>query len=192
ALFSYSLTELAELPSWVTQCEGLMIVEPGTQDDGRRLLEIRKKLISQGWFIAAPCTHQKACPLLTHSERDWCHDRCNWNPPEWILAIERYMPIRNGTLPYSYLMARKSVGTLSLQNGARITGDLQEFKGFAKQLVCRGGDREFIAWQRRDFKKEYPNILRGDLIQVDPDVKKKGNELRPELHQLVAGKGCLA
>ena len=45
AVFSYSLTELDGLPDWVLDCEALAIIEPGTNQDGRRLLAIRENLI---------------------------------------------------------------------------------------------------------------------------------------------------
>jgi hypothetical protein len=66
-VFSYSLTELSKLPAWTERCEALMILEPATQDDGRRLMTLRQQLIENGWHIAAPCTHQEPCPLLIHS-----------------------------------------------------------------------------------------------------------------------------
>lgn len=187
AVFSYSLTELDQLPNWVHACEGLMIVEPATQEDGRRLLKLRQELIDKGWEISAPCLHQNACPLLVHSERDWCHDRFAWDQPDWLRAVEQHMPIKNGTLPYSYLLVRKprkEDAAATLKNSSpgliRVTGDLQEFKGFAKQLICRDSEREFLSFQKKDFKKEYPHILRGDLLKISGETPKKGNELRPD------------
>jgi hypothetical protein len=189
AVFSYSFTELRTLPSWAEQCGGIFLVEPATKDDGRRLLKVRQDLISKGWHVVAPCTHQSVCPLLQESERDWCHDRAMWTPPAELLRLEQHMPIKNGTLPFSYLMLTKEKDqTQFSQPRARITGDLQEFKGFTKQLICRSSEREFLSWQKRDFKKQdYPKIARGDLITIKEDIEKKGNELRPKsIEDLVA------
>jgi hypothetical protein len=178
AVFSYSLTELKDLPEWTTQCGAILVIEPATQSDSRRLLTLRQKLIDLGWTIAAPCTHQKPCPMLTMSQTDWCHDRVAWEQPSWLKDIERFMPIKNGTLPYSYLMARKNHCRTTEPNVARLTGDLQEFKGFAKQMVCRNEDREFIAWQRKNFKKEYPAFERGLLVKISDLAEKTANEIR--------------
>jgi hypothetical protein len=71
-----------------------------------------------------------------------------------------------------------------------MTGDLQEFKGFGKQLICRGADREFVAWQKRDFKKGYPEIGRGDLVVVRKDLPMKAQELRPSSAEDVAILKC--
>ncbi|HWU42750.1 MAG TPA: small ribosomal subunit Rsm22 family protein, partial [Bdellovibrio sp.] len=75
ALFSYSLTELTELPAWAYDCEALFIVEPSTQQDGRKLLQLREHLLQKGFHVWAPCTHEAPCPLLSRSKNDWCHDR---------------------------------------------------------------------------------------------------------------------
>ncbi len=183
AVFSYSFTELKTLPSWAEQCGGILLVEPATKEDGRRLLKVRQDLINKGWYVAAPCTHQGMCPLID-SERDWCHDRATWQQPVELLRLEQHMPIKNGTLPFSYLMLTKNkptTSTSSHQMRARMTGDFQEFKGFGKQLICRGPEREFLSWQKRDFKKnDYPKIARGDLVTIKEDLEKKGNELRPK------------
>jgi hypothetical protein len=177
-VFSYSLTELAKLPEWALTADGLMIVEPSTRDDARRLQALRGAMISAGWYVWGPCTHSGSCPLLTSGERDWCHDRFHWEQPEWLQQIESYMPIRNGTLPCSWLMLRRDRPVTLPANAARFTGDLQEFKGFAKQLICRGEAREFVAWQKKDFKKSYPDFGRGALVGLRPGCPVKGNEIR--------------
>jgi hypothetical protein len=178
AVFSYSFTELERLPPWVDHCDGLMIVEPSTKDDSRRLQALRTELLEKGWHVWGPCTHAKLCPLLTHSERDWCHDRFTWQQPDWLKAIEQHMPIKNGTLPCSWLMMRRDKPRLETTNLARVTGDLQQFKGFAKQLICRGENREFVAWQKKHFKKSYPIIPRGELIALKDHLELKNNEVR--------------
>lgn len=180
AVFSYSLTELDSLPDWVKECEGILIVEPSTKSDSRRLQTLRSQLLAQGWYVWGPCTHSGGCPLLIHSERDWCHDRFQWTQPNWLKEIENQMPIKNGTLPCAWLMMRRDPPVESSRLRGRMTGDLQEFKGYAKQLICRGEEREFLAWQKKDFKKSYPQFGRGDLVMLAESIANKGDELRPK------------
>lgn len=45
----------------------VVIVEPGTPRDHRRILDARDLLIEHGFRIAAPCPHQGPCPV------EWCH-----------------------------------------------------------------------------------------------------------------------
>jgi ribosomal protein RSM22 (predicted rRNA methylase) len=71
---------LAELPEaaleplvqalWHASAQALVLVEPGTPEGFRRLARARSTLIAAGAHIAAPCTHEAACPL--HGA-DWCH-----------------------------------------------------------------------------------------------------------------------
>ncbi len=173
-VFSYVLTELEELPTWASNCEALMIVEPGTHQDGRKLMEIRKKLIDSGFFIWAPCTHQMACPLLTQSNKDWCHDRLHWNMPKWFEKIEQKLPIKNKTLAFSYLLAKKSQPPKN-ENHMRVVGDVLDERGKSKVMICRGEKREFLSWlHRKPFEKA---IYRGELLET-PQFEVKGNELR--------------
>lgn len=174
--FSYSLTELQQPPEGWNQFEALMILEPSTSDDGRKLLALREKLKAEGYSIWAPCTHQKACPLLNKSKHDWCHDRLTVDAPEWFEELENYLPMRNRTVTMSYLLARKKPVPASIRSYARLTGDSLEEKGKTRQLVCRGEEREFLTWMH---KSTTPQVLsRGDLVKLPENLEVKSNELR--------------
>lgn len=211
-LFSYSLTELPELPKWAFSLEQIIIIEPATQEDGRRLLGFRQQLLEKGFQILAPCTHQGTCPLLTQSKTDWCHDRIGFEAPEWFLEIENHLPIKNSNLTFSYLVAQKTAdrkaavknevtpktphqksGTHSqlanqisqghgdIENSPlwRIIGDPLEERGKTRQMVCRGENREFLAWLHRHGNPA--TFERGQLIEpsdFSPEYELKSNELR--------------
>lgn len=173
---SYSLTELQthSSPDFLRRFDSLMIVEPSTRDDSRRLLRFRQELIDGGYHIWAPCTHQGDCPLLTKSLTDWCHDRVHFDMPEWMLKIEQQLPMKNRTLTYSYLLASRRVGP-DLKNFARLTGDARGEKGKTRQMFCRGPEREFLAWLSRHG--EAPKHPRGELAAI-PEGEMKAHELR--------------
>ena len=176
AVFSYSLTELAEIPTWAKKMEALMILEPSTQQDGRKLLELRQKLIEAGFSLWAPCTHQGKCPLLTQSKTDWCHDRIHFQMPKWFEAFENHLPMKNRTLTTSYLLARKKPAPPRAPNLARTVGDIMKEKGKDRQMFCRGEEREFLAWlHKQGLRQEVP---RGVLIEIPEDAQKVSNELR--------------
>ncbi|QLY24884.1 small ribosomal subunit Rsm22 family protein [Bdellovibrio sp. KM01] len=174
ALFSYSLTELSDLPSWAYECEALMIAEPSTQQDGRKLMELRAKLLEKGFHVWAPCTHEGPCPLLTQSKTDWCHDRIHFDAPKWFLSMEEQLPMKNRTLTTSYLLMRKSKPEAIA--AARVVGDTLKEKGKDRQMICRGSDREFLAWMHK-FKIQQ-EIPRGTLIEIPEGLQKVSNELR--------------
>jgi hypothetical protein len=177
ALFSYSLTELSVLPEWAFSAEALMIIEPSTQTDGRKLLQLRSELIKRGYSIWAPCPHQGSCPLLAESKTDWCHDRIFFEPPEWFKAIEKDLPIKNTTLTMSYLLARKTQPPKV--PWARLVGDQLREKGKDRQLICSESKRQYFAWLHKEGP--VPQFYRGDRVLIGSDVQIKGNELRGSL-----------
>lgn len=172
--FSYVLTELTNIPKVAMNAEALIVIEPSTQEDGRKLMEVRQELINKGFHIWAPCTHQDKCPLLIQSKKDWCHDRIHLNMPEWFLNIEKNLKFKNKTVTFSYLLARKT--TRGAVATARVVGDMLEEKGKTKAMICRGEEREFLSWLHKD--KLDMEIHRGDLIDIDFPTIKKGPEVR--------------
>ncbi|NUM59136.1 MAG: hypothetical protein HUU56_10920 [Bdellovibrionaceae bacterium] len=184
-VFSYSLTEkeIGKTLSLLEKFNYLMIVEPSTQEDSRKLLEIRKKLIEKGYSIVAPCTHQLSCSLLEQSKRDWCHDRIHFEKPEWFSKIENHLPMRNDTLTFSYLLAYKTEErsrvlkkTIEIAGLARMTGDLQKEKGKTRQLICFNSERNFLTWIHKEITP--PDLKRGSLIKTPKNLKTVSNELR--------------
>lgn len=175
-LCSYSITELESLPPWMLQAQALMIVEPSTQQDGRSLMQTRQKLIEAGFSIWAPCTHQEVCPLLAQSKTDWCHDRVHLQQPSWMQEVETHLPMKNRTITWSYLLAKKALPPKSLSQGLRTVGDPLVQKGKTRQLICRGSDREFLAWM--DRHGEAQQIPRGVLMEAPTAAQKVSDELR--------------
>lgn len=193
---SFVRTELRQLPDDWLDFSALAIVEPSTAEDSRRLMQERQILVEKGYRIWAPCTHEGACPLLTHSERDWCHDRIHWDAPAWFLAVEKLLPMKNRTLTFSYLLAKKETAAPSrLKEFARLTGDMLVEKGKTRQSLCRSPEREFLSWFPQRMPKptkEIPelDLQRGYLVRLSPDLEKKSQEVRlksaSQLEQLPA------
>ncbi|HTB00599.1 MAG TPA: small ribosomal subunit Rsm22 family protein [Bradyrhizobium sp.] len=61
--------QLAEL-MWAKTRDTLLIVEPGTPAGYARIIAMRAQLIAAGAHVAAPCPHDRGCPLTAP---DWCH-----------------------------------------------------------------------------------------------------------------------
>lgn len=185
-VFSYVLTELVELPNWALESEALMILEPSTQQDGRKLLELREKLQAAGFHLWAPCPHQASCPLLHQSQRDWCHDRIQFGAPAWFSAFEKFLPMRNRTLTHSYLLARKTPPPVTEK--IRLVGDQLDEKGKTRILMCRGPEREFLSWFPQRMKEEL-SLYRGETLELTEALEKKSNELRLKSPQQIRPAG---
>lgn len=173
-IFSYSWNELPEEPPWFMKLDHIFIAEPSTSLHARRLMTLRQRLIDNGYFIWAPCTHHEACPLLTQSKSDWCHDRVHWEQPEWFQKIEHNLPIKNNTLTTSYIFASKESPNSDFFG--RIVGDELKEKGKTRWLFCRGKDREFLSHLARYGAP--PDWKRGDLLPAVIPHELKGQELR--------------
>lgn len=49
----------------------IVVVEPGTPQGFRRVLDARRQLVADGFEVLAPCPHSAACPM--EGTADWCH-----------------------------------------------------------------------------------------------------------------------
>lgn len=181
-IFSYSLTEIPNRNDLLNQLSYVVIIEPSTQTQGRRLSETRMFLIENDFEILAPCTHQGACPLLIHSHKDWCHDRILFKKPIWMDKIEKNLPFRNDSLTFSYLIAFKKGAmkpewrrSTPLIQG-RLTGDILLEKGKNKQLVCFDERRLFLTWMHKN--KINQTLPRGGKVEITEDLEIVANEAR--------------
>ena len=180
-LASYVFTELHHLPKEWLKYDNLILIEPSTREDARRLQAERPKLMEHGFEIWAPCPHQEDCPLLIHSDKDWCHDRLHFEAPLWFLEIEKLLPMKNRTLSFSYLVAKKKPSPVRASEGyVRLVGDTLEEKGKHRQSVCRGPAKEFLAWFPQRLKKgERIELERGSLAHVQTEkLELKSSEVR--------------
>ena len=173
-LFSYSLTELAKAPSWIRDCEALILVEPSTRQQSRRFLELRQNLIEEGFHVWAPCTHQQICPMLS-TQNDFCHDRILFEAPVWLTHLEEHLPLKNKSLTYSYLvLGRKPAPDFS--HWGRLVGDSLEENGKTRQMVCFGPERQFLTWMHR--KGPAQTLPRGLRVNRPTEFELKSNEIR--------------
>ncbi len=174
----YVLAELAEADAvraarelWAVTGGMLVLVEPGTPSGFARIRAARAALIEAGGHVAAPCTHDKHCPIegrsvgeaLSDSVRasdqkriDWCHffQRLP-RSRDHLIAKSAQVPFEDEA--YAYV----AVSRLPPPHraGARIVGPVAETKaGIAFPLCDESGLRtQFVA--RRD-KEIYRAVRR--------------------------------
>ncbi|MCI0351622.1 MAG: small ribosomal subunit Rsm22 family protein [Acidobacteriales bacterium] len=76
-VLSYSLGELGAgeplvRSAWAAVQVALAVVEPGTPRGFGTILDARRALLAAGGHVAAPCPHDRECPMVS-SKNDWCH-----------------------------------------------------------------------------------------------------------------------
>jgi ribosomal protein RSM22 (predicted rRNA methylase) len=162
---SYVLVELPEASAgatarhlWESAAHALVLVEPGTPAGFARIRAARAALIEAGAHVAAPCTHDNACPL---SGDDWCHFS------QRLPRSRDHMQAKGANVPfederYSYLVATRE----KIAKGARILAPpLQAKPGLTFKLCDETGLRtQFVA--ARD-KEQYRRVRKhswGDLF----------------------------
>jgi ribosomal protein RSM22 (predicted rRNA methylase) len=101
--------DLAKIPQvarelWRAANEMLVLIEPGTPEGFSRIRAARPALIEEGAHIAAPCTHDRDCPM---SGGDWCHFS------ERLARSRDHMMVKSASVPfederYSYLAVSRA------------------------------------------------------------------------------------
>ena len=147
-------------------------VEPALKAESRRLLEIRKHLISRiekansDLQILLPCLGHQACGAL-EKPGDWCHEEVTWWRPGYLKLIDEMASIDRKTLPFSYLVITKSKKSrLDILPGTQFKkisrlvspshneGSSQEF------FLCDESGKRKARWKTED------ELSRGDLISI--------------------------
>jgi ribosomal protein RSM22 (predicted rRNA methylase) len=170
---------LAELPQdraasvardlWQAARGALALIEPGTPDGFARVRSARAALIDAGAHVAAPCTHDRDCPLRSVGESrsdqnkvdDWCHFS------QRLARSRDHMLLKEATVPfederYSYVVVTRE----RMAHGARILAPPLETKpGLTFKLCDETGLRaQFVASRDKD---EYRRVRKhgwGDLF----------------------------
>lgn len=122
----------------------LVVIEPALRETSRFLLEVRDRLLEEkAAHLYAPCLHEHACPALAR-ERDWCHERLDWDLPGAIAQIDRAAGLQKGSLAFSYLTLRREALSLAdvLEQGpagwtaGRVVSDAMVEKGKRGCIAC--------------------------------------------------------
>jgi ribosomal protein RSM22 (predicted rRNA methylase) len=160
---SYVLAELPEASAsatarhlWAVTAQMLVLIEPGTPDGFARIRAARAALIAEGAHVAAPCTHDKACPL---SGDDWCHFSRR------LPRSRDHMLLKGATVPfederYSYVAVMREKAS----SGARILAPPLEAKpGLTFKLCDENGLRaKFVATRDKDEYRRVRKLGWGD------------------------------
>lgn len=174
AVLSHVLTELDarqedELLALIARATAVLWVEPGTRAASRRLGRLRERL-RETFQVAAPCTHQAACGMLSSGqETHWCHHFAS--PPPHVFTDSgwaRFAALAGidlRSLPLSFLVLDKRPLATPPPGAVRIIGRPRVYKGHALALKC---DANGLA-ERRLTKRILPDeFRRARKAQSDP------------------------
>jgi ribosomal protein RSM22 (predicted rRNA methylase) len=163
---SYVLAEFPERTAaaaandlWRSAGRMLLLVEPGTPQGFARIRGARAALIEAGAHIAAPCTHDKECPM---QGADWCHFS------QRLARSRAHMIAKGATVPfederYSYVVAvREPV----VHAKGRIIKPVLEAKPGLTLPLCEAGGlkNHFIARRDKEAYRAARKLEWGDLF----------------------------
>ena len=162
---SYVLAELPEdraasaaVDLWRGADQALVLVEPGTPHGFARIRAARAALIETGAHIAAPCTHDNACPMQGD---DWCHFS------QRLSRSREHMQLKAASVPfederYSYVVAVRE----KVASGARILAPVLEAKPGLTFKLCDGDGlhAHFVPARDKDETRRVRRKGWGDLF----------------------------
>jgi ribosomal protein RSM22 (predicted rRNA methylase) len=162
---SYVLAELPEnkvagiaADLWQSAGTVLALIEPGTPAGFSRIRAARTALIAAGAHVAAPCTHDKVCPMMGS---DWCHFS------QRLPRSRDHMRLKDARVPfederYSYLVVMRE----KIAKGARILAPPLETKPGLTFKLCdeKGAQAAFVAARDKDEYRRVRKLEWGDLF----------------------------
>jgi ribosomal protein RSM22 (predicted rRNA methylase) len=165
---SYVLAELPEASAsatarhlWAGAAQMLVLIEPGTPDGFARIRKARAALITEGAHVAAPCTHDKECPI---QGGDWCHFS------QRLPRSRDHMFLKAANVPfederYSYVAVTRQKLTSTARDSRILAPPLETKPGLTFKLCNEKGLRaQFVASRDTD---EYRRVRKrgwGDLF----------------------------
>jgi len=144
---------------WAKARHALVVIEPGTPAGYTRILALRQQLIALGAYVAAPCPHEKACPLIAP---DWCHFS------QRLPRSQAHRQIKGAEVPFEderfiYVALTRTPPTT---RAARVLAPPDVGKAEITAKLCTEGDVVLTKVPRRD-KTAYADARRwrwGDAV----------------------------
>jgi ribosomal protein RSM22 (predicted rRNA methylase) len=149
--------------AWHQANKAFIIIEPGTPKGYEHLMAYRKLLINQGAFMAAPCGHNSACPLLSLYEdnmQDWCHFGA-FVERSYVHQLMKQGTMGHETEKFCYLIALKQSPTTTAN---RILKPPMKRTGHVHLELCtsKGVNKTIIRKRDKDHYKKARKTHWGD------------------------------
>ena len=149
-LTSYMINELSEqerekavLKLWQATDKLMVVIEPGTPEGFKNILNIRNLIKNQGGYIVAPCCYNGECPI---KENDWCAFYAR------VARSSIHRQAKGGNLGYedekfSYIAFSKMPVEIT---GERILRHPQINSGFVKVKLCTAEGIQEKTYSKKD------------------------------------------
>ncbi len=163
---------LETLLSLLDEHGAIIMIEPATRSESRRLLRFRDLAVTMNATIYSPCFRQADCPALLRKD-DWCHTDYAWERPAFIKAIDDIVGTLRLSLKSTYFIIRKDGLTLekalAKKNLHRVVSERFDEKGRIRAILCgEDGRYEHIVNKRdiSDSNHYFKKVERYDVIEI--------------------------
>jgi ribosomal protein RSM22 (predicted rRNA methylase) len=170
---------LTTLPTLLTENGVVLLIEPATRKQSRRLLTFRDSAVTNDWTIYSPCTRQSNCPALENAD-NWCHSEYKWERPDFIRIIDEAGETLRLSLKSTYIVMNRHGQTLpnilGKQNLWRLVSERFDEKGRTRAILCGEPARAQFIMNKRDKtaeNKEFMKVERYDIIEITGDVPRE-------------------
>ncbi len=168
---------IEKLGSLLNEGGNVVILEPGTRENGREVLKLRDLLVESRWTVVAPCFWQGACPAL--ADDDWCHSAFYWRPPDRLRATSQRVGIRRDVAKCTFLILTTEP-TSRPGHYDRVVSAPLHTKGRLRYVVCGDRGRHPLVLLERNLaehNRAFAKLMRGTVIRHGSTMQ-KGDGLR--------------
>jgi len=185
----------------------LLLLEPALESTGRDLLELRDRLVDDGWSVVAPCFRNAPCPALALKGQT-CHSDFTWTPPATVEALARRTGLRKDLVKTTALVLRKpnkfsqlsqipeptpnktpdptSAGAIGKEERGpyRVVSEFMVNKAGRTRLFLCGQEGRFTLSAKRDeffpAEAQFFSLRRSQAIMLShPELRESGLALGP-------------
>ncbi|HET9137088.1 MAG TPA: small ribosomal subunit Rsm22 family protein [Candidatus Kapabacteria bacterium] len=166
---------LTTFPTLLSNDGVVLMIEPATRKQSRRLLSFRDAAVKNAWTIYAPCTRQSNCPALENTD-NWCHSEYKWERLDFIRIIDEAGATLRLSLKSTYIIMNRHGQTLpnilGKQNLWRSVSERFDEKGRTRAILCGEPARAQFIMNKRDKtveNKDFMKVERYDIIEITAD-----------------------
>jgi hypothetical protein len=154
--------------------DDIIFIEPGTPEFFGKMLEIRTRLIQNGWHVLFPCPKESECPM--RGTTDWCHQFIHVSHDPEVERLSQIMRLDRKLLPLTVqIFSRREYH----QPAERLVRVMPETKFSFEWQVCRENNLENYQVMKRGMdkatEKKMGNMLAGSSLstELEKDISGK-------------------
>lgn len=172
-IFGNSLIESGMEPDFIqkSDLQNVLIIEPGTLEQFKRLRKIKDSLSAQDWHIHFPCPTMNKCPM---KEDNWCHFHVNRFIQPFIQKMSSAAGRKNHRHNFSAFLISKHNNKSSLQH-YRILSPNRKVKRTSIRYICNGKNLHEAVLNRKErseLNKDFISCETASCCETSSKLKK--------------------